>query len=491
MIKIDNDIKNLKLEVLERVAKLAFDGDLDADHLAQIPFEMIPTTRPRFRCCVFKEREILSQRTRMATGKLPTGVEDHGAVISVIPSACEGCPINRYRVTENCQRCLAKKCQEACPFGAISMTGKGAYIDPDKCRECGRCAQACPYNAIADLVRPCKRSCPVGAISIQEDKVAVIEQDKCISCGACMRDCPFGAISDRSQLAPLIERILGPKPVVAIFAPALEGQFGPNVPMGKLKSAALQLGFAAAYEVAMGADGTAQAEGEELLEVLARGGKMTTSCCPAFVNMVRKHYPQLQNLVSTTASPMLITARLVRRLHPNCAVAFFGPCVAKKTETGEEGSPEFLMTAEEFYAMLQARGINPETCEDAEQDGSVYAKGFAQSGGVTGAVLRSLEEKGVEMPAFTHHHCDGAAECKKALALLASDKSDVDFLEGMACEGGCVAGPAGLLSGRLFRQARTKLLAKADKRDIRENTARVGLTPEDAHRPRLSEHLGG
>ena len=128
MIKIDNDIKNLKLEVLERVAKLAFDGDLDADHLAQIPFEMIPTTRPRFRCCVYKEREILSQRTRMATGKLPTGVEDHGAVISVIPSACEGCPINRYRVTENCQRCLAKKCQEACPFGAISMTGKGAYI---------------------------------------------------------------------------------------------------------------------------------------------------------------------------------------------------------------------------------------------------------------------------------------------------------------------------------------------------------------------------
>ena len=128
MIKIDNDIKNLKLEVLERVAKLAFDGDLDADHLAQIPFEMIPTTRPRFRCCVYKAREILSQRTRMATGKLPTGVEDHGAVISVIPSACEGCPINRYRVTENCQRCLAKKCQEACPFGAISMKTRSPII---------------------------------------------------------------------------------------------------------------------------------------------------------------------------------------------------------------------------------------------------------------------------------------------------------------------------------------------------------------------------
>lgn len=81
-------------------------------------------------------------------------------IVQVLPAACEGCPINRFSVTNNCQMCMAKKCMSACNFGAITFESGRAHIDPKKCKECGRCVEACPYNAIADLMRPCKRACP-------------------------------------------------------------------------------------------------------------------------------------------------------------------------------------------------------------------------------------------------------------------------------------------------------------------------------------------
>ena len=181
MFKIESDIRRLKHDVLSRVAELAYQGKLSREAIDEIPYEIIPGRQPHFRCCVYKEREIIHQRVRLAVGKMPNGVKPTTAAVTVIPAACEGCPIQRYTVTENCQKCLAKKCMQACPFGAISMSGRGAWIDPNKCRECGRCAAACPYNAIADLVRPCRKACPVGAIEISEEKLADIDEEKCIS----------------------------------------------------------------------------------------------------------------------------------------------------------------------------------------------------------------------------------------------------------------------------------------------------------------------
>lgn len=474
MIKLENDARVLKVDVLRRVAKLAFDHELTEDAIERIPHEMVPTSQPHFRCCVYKEREILRGRTRLAMGKKPLNRSESTNVIHVLSSACEGCPINRYRVTENCQKCLAKKCMNACPFGAISMTGRGAYIDPDKCKECGRCAQACPYNAIADLIRPCRRACPVNAISLNDDKIAVIEDDKCISCGACMRDCPFGAISDVSSLVEVIDA-MEKGPVYAIVAPALEGQFGMTATMGHIKSALVKLGFAEALEVGLGADAVAQHESEELMEALQAGRKMTTSCCPAFVNMIKKHFPQLLSAMSHTVSPMVALSRLIRADAPRAKVVFIGPCVAKKTETDQEGGPDYVLTSEELLAMFQAQGIDPEKCEPAEQDSSIFGKNFAVSGGVTGAVMQAISEVEDELPSVVCHRCDGAAECKKALAMLTSGKFNANFIEGMACEGGCSAGPTLLVSARQYKQARTKLLAKADARGIHENVERAGF----------------
>ena len=164
-----NDARQMKFEVLKNIAKLAYDGKLD--EAENLPYEIIKGNRAKYRCCVYKEREIIRERVILAKGKNLSTNKCEGNV-TVIPAACEGCPINRYTVTENCQKCLAKKCVAACRFGAITVTGKGAYIDPDKCKECGRCLAACPYNAISDTLRPCVRACPVDAISIDKDRQA-------------------------------------------------------------------------------------------------------------------------------------------------------------------------------------------------------------------------------------------------------------------------------------------------------------------------------
>lgn len=480
MILLDNDVIKLKHEVLKHVAKLAYDDNLTDDNISKIPFDIIPTSKAHFRCCVYKEREIISQRTRLAMGKMPVNSEKKG-IITVIESACEGCPINRYTVTENCQKCLAKSCQKACPFGAISMTGRGAYIDPDKCKECGKCAQACPYNAIADLVRPCKRSCPVNAINMNEDKIADIDESKCISCGACMRACPFGAISDVSYINTIISEIKEGKEVFAVIAPALEGQFGLDCTMGKLKTAVKKLGFKDVLEVSLGADATTVTEAKELMETVEKGEKMTTSCCPAFVNMIRKHYPGVLDKISSAVSPMVAVSRLIKSKNPNALVVFIGPCVAKKTEIVEDGV-DYMLTTEELLAMLDAKEIDVKSCEESSQDGSVYGKKFASSGGVTNAVMRAIYEMTGEEPEISAQRCSGALECKKALTLLSSGKFPASIIEGMACDGGCMKGPGNIQNERIYNQSRNKLLEQSDDRGILENFNNAGFDKINLHR---------
>lgn len=457
-----NDAKHMKFKVLTRVAELAFSGDLEEEK-DKIPYDIIPGNVAKFRCCVYKEREIIRERVKASMG----GTAKTG-LVSVLPAACEGCPINRYTVTTNCQKCMAKKCVEACPFGAITITGKGAYIDPDKCRECGRCAQACPYNAISDTMRPCLRSCPVDAISIDQNKQAAIKYDRCISCGACTNDCPFGAITDSSSIVPIIDLIKSSKEVVAVFAPAIEGQFG-DANVGMLKAALIELGFTDALEVSLGADAVAKHEAHELKEAIESGRKMTTSCCPAFVNMIEKHFPRLIPLISGTVSPMTATARYIKAQKPKAKVVFIGPCIAKKGEVERvKDGADYAMTFEELAALFTSQGIDPAKFTAQSQDGSIYGKNFAQSGGVSEAVKRALEEEGVDI-AVMCSKCSGAKECKKVLAVLNAGKLPENIVEGMACEGGCIAGPGTIAPVRNVVKVRTKLLAQADKRTINEN----------------------
>lgn len=462
----DNEIKHLKIEVLTKVAKYTYEDSL-AERAQDIPYEIIPGPLPTFRCCVYKEREIIRERFVSACGRSLPGQPDD-KVLGVLPAACEGCPISRFRVTDNCQNCLAHKCKAACRFGAITITPKGAYIDPQKCKECGQCAAACPYNAISDTLRPCVRSCPVNAIGKDKYQRSVIDYDRCISCGACMKACPFGAITDRSQMVEVIHVLKSQIPVTAVFAPAIEGHFG-KATIGMLKSAMKKLGFSDAIEVSLGADAVAEHEAHELKDAIENGRKMTTSCCSAFVEMIEKHFPKLSENISKTVSPMTAVARYIHSRNPETKVVFIGPCVAKKLEIIKvEDTADYVLTFEELAALFIAKNINVEEITESEQDGSRAGKGFAQSGGVVDAIKKVLEEEKFQTP-FSCIHCDGAKECRKILSTMNAGRLAENFVEGMACEGGCIAGPAGVESLQNIKRNRNQLLKQADNRTSVEN----------------------
>ncbi|ROR26377.1 ferredoxin hydrogenase large subunit [Mobilisporobacter senegalensis] len=470
MLEKNYNLSNIKHEVLLEVAKLAKNNNLsDVDKL---PYQMIEGPQSNFRCCIYKEREIISQRVRLAQGKSPSPTKENKNIVQVISSACEGCPIARYVVTDNCQKCMSKKCQQACKFDAISMTKDRAYIEASICKECGACAQACPYNAIADLMRPCKRSCPVDAISMDENNIVIINEERCINCGSCIKDCPFGAISDRSFMVDVIKLIQTGIPVYAEVAPAIEGQFGKGISIGALREGIKKLGFVDMYEAAIGADIVAVNEARELIRAKEDGHKMTTSCCPAFVNMIKKHFPTVIDCVSTTVSPMTVTARLIKSAHPDAVVVFIGPCIAKKGEVLEsvtQDSADYALTFEELDVLFEAFEINLNTEERYLQQASIYGKQFASSGGVTKAVVQAIEEEGLNSEDYKVRQCNGADECKKALMILKSGKLPEDIIEGMACVGGCMNGPASRITGPVTMRNRNELLDQTDGRGIHEN----------------------
>lgn len=480
----DENVIKIKHDVLYEVAKLAFADELEEkrDGIAEA---LIPGPTPQFRCCIYKEREIIRQRVRLAEGKAP-GMNDDGNIVQVISSACEDCPISSYVVTDNCQNCIGKACINACNFGAIEMGRHRSHIDASKCKECGKCAQACPYHAIAALKRPCKFSCPVDAISYDENGISVINEEKCIRCGLCIHKCPFGAIGSKTFIVDVIKEIKSEHPVYALVAPATEGQFGENITMNSWKKAMKAVGFTDLVEVGLGGDMTAAYEAEEWAEAYKNGKKMTTSCCPAFVNMIKKHYPELIDNVSTTISPMCAVSRMLKAKEPDAVTVFIGPCISKKSEVKDhaiEGNADFALTYSEIRAMMRAKGVELEEDDNTYQESSVYGKRFANAGGVTEAVLQSLKESDDEIAA-TVNKCNGAAECKKALLLMKVGRLPEDFIEGMICEGGCVGGPSAFRPQASFKKNRDAIISEADERGIHENLDHYDMDAFSMHAKR-------
>ncbi len=478
----DEGVIKIKHDVLESVARHAFEGDLESSR-DFIPTELIKGPKPQFRCCIYKEREIIRQRVKLAEGKALTK-EDNGNVIQVISTACEDCPISSYVVTDNCQNCIGKACLNACKFGAISMGRHRSHIDAGKCKECGMCAQACPYNAIAALKRPCKHSCPVDAITYDEDGISVIDGDKCIRCGLCIHRCPFGAIGSRTFIVDVIEAIKSDRKVYAMVAPATEGMFGKGITMASWKKALIETGFDDMIEVGLGGDMTAVAEAEEWAEAYREGKKMTTSCCPAFVNMIKKHYPELLPNVSSAISPMCAISRMIKAKDENAYCVFIGPCISKKSEVkdhGIEGNADAVLTYSEIRAIMRAKGVVLTVDENSYQESSTYGKRFGNSGGVTAAVLQSLKEAEDEIDAKVNV-CNGAAECKKALLLMKAGKLPEDFIEGMICVGGCVGGPSAFTDYNKAKKDRDALIEEADSRGVHENLEGYDMDSFSMHR---------
>ena len=363
-------------------------NDQLVEKIDRLPIELSPRkSKPLGRCCVHKERAVwryktfplmgldmtdehdevtpLSEYARMALNRPEPSKEN---IMCVIDEACSSCVQINYEITNLCRGCVARSCYMNCPKDAIRFKKNGqAMIDHDTCVSCGICHKSCPYHAIVYIPVPCEESCPVKAISKDEHGVEHIDESKCIYCGKCMNACPFGAIL--GQFKTSIEQVYG---------------------------AFKEIGFTDIIEVAEGAMMTTSNEAHELLEKLEEGQKfMTTSCCPSYIELVEKHMTEMKPYVSTTGSPMYYAARIAKEKHPDAKIVFVGPCVAKRKEVRRDDAVDYILTFEEVGSILDGMDIQLEQVNSFSilHTSVREAHGFAQAGGVMGAVKAYLREE--------------------------------------------------------------------------------------------------
>ena len=477
MRKFDTKVQHLKYKVLREVARQAFNGTL-LENMMDIPKVIVPGKEPTMRCCVYKERAILSERVKLAMG----GDKSNPNVIEVIDIACDECPVGGYEVTDACRGCIAHRCEDVCKRGAITFDhNQKAHIDKTKCVECGMCAKVCPYMAIVNRKRPCVMSCKVKAISMDEQKAAKIDNSKCISCGACVYQCPFGAIMDKSYILNVIDMLQKAQKqgtrVYAVVAPSVSSQFT-YAKLGQVITGIKQLGFYAVVEAALGADMVAYEECKELYDKKF----LTSSCCPAFVSFIEKNFPQLKDKISHNLSPAATISKYIKEHHENVKVVFIGPCTAKKMEYQKESVRPYIdsvITFEELQALFDGKEIDitslPETALD---NASYYGRIFARCGGLGEAVAEGLKERGLTDFECKSVSCDGIEECRIALLKASKGVLDANFIEGMACTGGCIGGAGCLTHGEKSKAEVDKYGKEAMEKTILDAVSLVGIRKE-------------
>ncbi len=458
-INTPKQTSHLKREILVRLIR-SFLSDNFEENTRLIPYDMRPKGHEvPYRCCIHKERAILRDRAIAGLGCSIEETDDSTLLssvaekaldrkqpeenpLTVLTTACKGCVPSRIYVTDLCQGCVARPCENTCKFGAIKVVNGKSVIDPEKCKNCGMCAQVCPYQAIQKIIVPCESACPVGAIAKGDDGSAQIDFEKCISCGKCVAACPFGAVHEKSQIIDVLKNIKAGKKVIAMVAPAIMGQL-PCTPQ-QLRQAILNLGFADVYEVAQGADITTKTEAAEFVERLEHGAEfMTTSCCAGYNELVDKHIPELKPFRSDTKTPMYYTAEIVKKEHPDAVTVFFSPCVAKRREALKNPNVDYVLNYEEVGAWFIAHGIQVAECESSEfkTEASAEARKYAVIGGVAEAVATQVPE---EIP--LHPVVIDGLNKQTIRDLKKYAKNGMcelgNLIEVMACQGGCLGGNA-------------------------------------------------
>jgi len=443
----DTKVQETKYNVLREVAIQTWKGNDVFAEFNEIARQVIPKDQPPQSCCIHKDRAVVAERVRLAIG----GSKYNKNVVQVIDIACDECPEAGYVVTDMCRGCLAHSCMDACKLKAISVDSRNrAKIDKNKCVECGRCAKVCKYSAIHNFQRPCEKACPVGAISMSATGEAEIDHEQCISCGSCVYTCPFGATVDTSSIVDVINSLKESKmkdsnnPTIAIVAPSVGSQFL-YADLEQVITGIHKLGFAEVFEVALGADMVAKKEAEELVEK----GFLTSSCCPAFVKYIETKFPELVEHISHNYSPMVELAKFIKEGHPECTIVFIGPCISKKAEVRKPEAGKYVdyaITFEELQALLDSRDIDVRKLEKTEwNQATYYGRGFAKSGGLAEAVTQALKEMEITDFEFNPIVCSGIEKCKPALNRAKKGVLPNNFIEGMACIGGCVGGSGNLV----------------------------------------------
>jgi NADP-reducing hydrogenase subunit HndD len=364
--------------------------------------------------------------------------------------------------------------------------------DNSKCVLCRRCVAACRKQQEVGVLTPVERGFNTHiACAFDRD----LAESDCVSCGQCIEVCPTGALSEKDNTAEVWAALQDPtKHVVVGTAPAVRAALGESFGMpigtnveGKMITALRRLGFDKVFDVDNAADFTIMEEGTEFLDRLKNGGAlpMITSCSPGWVRYCEQHSPEMIPNLSTCKSPQQMFGSLVKTYYAeqagidpkNIVVVTIMPCTAKKYEVKREEQRlpngcmpvDISLTTRELARMISKVGLLFERLPEGEFDPMLgvstgAAVIFGASGGVMEAALRTVSEimagegaplefqevrgmKGIkeasyQLPGRTVKVCvaSGLANAKKVLDGVKAGTLDYDFIEFMACPGGCVNG---------------------------------------------------
>ncbi len=286
-----------------------------------------------------------------------------------------------------------------------------------ECKECYRCV----------------RECSVKAIKINDGQAEIVK-DKCISCGHCVEVCPQNAKRINSDIINL-KKMLGDHNVVASIAPSFITAFDYS-PL-QLVTALKKVGVFAVEETARGAQIIADRYNQLLKN---RDKPLISACCPAIVNLVEKHYPELISYLSPTVSPMVAHAELIKEEYKDVKVVFIGPCIAKFDEmnwSSSRGAVDLVITFDQLQEFFSSEGIECNKLPESQFDNrfSSWSRSFPVENGV-------LKSAGLNLDLTTQTlSVSGLGECVKTFEDLLAGEINPKFIEAMVCQGGCINGP--------------------------------------------------
>jgi ferredoxin hydrogenase gamma subunit len=381
----------------------------------------------------------------------------------------------------------------------------GMTRDLTKCIRCLRCVTVCRREQHVDALM-FSGSGPSATISVRGGKTQ--GSSACVTCGQCILVCPTGALAEKDQTETAIDFLEDPDLVTVFqFAPALRVGFGEEFGLppganveGQIIAALKKLGADVVLDTNFAADVVVMEEGMELIGRLRQGLRPTfTSCCPAWINFCEKHYPDVIPLLSSTRSPqqclgILAKTYLAEKMgvpRSRMRVISIMPCVAKKDEAvrqgfKREGTPDvdLVLTTRELARLLRREHIDlkdlaPETFDDPHMGGYSGAGAiFGTTGGVMEAAVRTMyavvngrELENIEVEALRGFGgvreaevdlggefgvvrlamCHGLTGTRAMVEDVLAGRADYDFIEVMACPGGCVDGGGHLRSKKAYQ----------------------------------------